>query len=67
MRFREWRIENGELRMGRNLLELTIENGELTIGKEVVILSGVKNLFSVILSLGKNLKGFREVGGIYEI
>lgn len=41
MRFRELRMENGELRMGR---ELRMENGELRIGKEVVILSGVKNL-----------------------
>lgn len=46
--------------------ELRMENGELRIGKEVVILNVVKNLFSVILSLGKNLKGFREVGGSCE-
>lgn len=46
--------------------QLRIDNGELRIGKEGVILSGVKNLFSVILSLAKNLKGFREVGEWYE-
>ncbi len=34
---------------------------------DFVILNAMKNLFSVILSLGKKLKGFREVGGIYGI
>lgn|GEM_PF-3325501 len=47
-------------------MQLRIENGELRIGKEFVILNVVKNPFSVILSLAKNLKGFREVGGSCE-
>lgn len=42
--------------------QLRIENGELRIGKEVVILNVVKNLFSVILSIAKNLDVLVEVG-----
>lgn len=64
MRFREWRIENGEWIIENG--ELRMENGEWRIGKEVVILNVVRNLFYAILSLAKNLKGFREVGERFE-